>query len=191
MKRIVFCALLMMCIFVPSVKGVSQQDLQDTTRFTRLYSQGDTGGGDGKYIEPASITYTNLSKDVRRIEATIYVLAPAHNQITEYHVQYDYDLTHSFAYLQQQLQLMRDTGKEAAYFDLWNYKLIDAGIKGTLLSTHTYQLDGTLEQTHPPMPGYENVSYITPTDFDFESYKIANRVYHMVYGTYYDDMRKQ
>ena len=36
--------------------------------------------------------------------------------------------------------------------------------------------------------GYEHVTFLTPTDFDFESYHVANRVYKKVFGLFYDDV---
>ena len=45
-------AILCVCgVSVNSVKAVSNVELQDTSRFEHIISKGDTGGGDGKYIE--------------------------------------------------------------------------------------------------------------------------------------------
>lgn len=38
--------------------------------------------------------------------------------------------------------------------------------------------------------GYEHVTFLTPTDFDFESYHVANRVYKKVFGIFYDDVSR-
>lgn len=32
------------------------------------------------------------------------------------------------------------------------------------------------------------VTYLTPTDFDFESYHVANRVFKNVFGVFYDEV---
>ena len=57
MKRfLIFVAILcVLCVSVNSVKAVSNAELQDTIRFEHIISKGDTGGGDGKYIELSTL----------------------------------------------------------------------------------------------------------------------------------------
>lgn len=66
--------------------------------------------------------------------------------------------------------------------------MMESGIVGTVLNQQDYTLNGESKPTQPPLKGYENVTFLTPTDFDFESYHVANRVFKMVYGTFYDDV---
>ena len=35
---------------------------------------------------------------------------------------------------------------------------------------------------------YVHVTFLTPTDFDFESYHVANRVFKKVFGVFCDDV---
>ena len=37
---------------------------------------------------------------------------------------------------------------------------------------------------------YVHVTFLTPTDFDFESYHVANRVFKKVFGVFYDDVTR-
>lgn len=57
MKHFVFLVALVcvLCASLNPVKAVSNTELQDTSRFARIISKGDTGGGDGKYIELSTI----------------------------------------------------------------------------------------------------------------------------------------
>lgn len=72
--------------------------------------------------------------------------------------------------------------------EIWNIKMMESGIVGTVLNQQDYTLNGESKPTQPALKGYENVTFLTPTDFDFESYHVANHVFKMVYGTFYDDV---
>ena len=86
-----------LCASVNPVKAVSNTELQDTSRFARIISKGDTGGGDGKYIELSTIRDNSTDAHTKNIEAKIYVVLPSSDLIREYKVRYDYDLNLSFA----------------------------------------------------------------------------------------------
>ena len=53
----------------------------------------------------------------------------------------------------------------------------DSGIVGTVKAQQDYTLNGERKPTQPGYKGYEHVTFLTPTDFDFESYHVANRVF--------------
>lgn len=99
MKRflILMAILCVLCVSVNSVKAVSNAELQDTTRFEHIISKGDTGGGDGKYIELSTLKDVSTSTSTKSIEAKIYVVLPSSDLIREYTIRYDYNLTYSFA----------------------------------------------------------------------------------------------
>ena len=60
-----------LCASVTPVKAVSNTELQDTSRFARIISKGDTGGGDGKYIELSTIRDNSTNAHTKNIEAKI------------------------------------------------------------------------------------------------------------------------
>ena len=68
MKHFVFLVALVcvLCASLNPVKAVSNTELQDTSRFARIISKGDTGGGDGKYIE-LSTTIRDNSTDAHKM----------------------------------------------------------------------------------------------------------------------------
>ena len=63
-----------------------------------------------------------------------------------------------------------------------------SGIVGTVKAQQDYTLNGESKLTQPGYKGYEHVTFLTPTDFDFESYHVANRVFKKVFGVFYDDV---
>lgn len=75
MKHFVFLVALVcvLCASLNSVKAVSNTELQDTSRFARIISKGDTGGGDGKYIELSTLKDVSTSGSTKSVEAKIYV----------------------------------------------------------------------------------------------------------------------
>ena len=61
---------------------------------------------------------------------------------------------------------------------------------GTVKAQQDYTLNG---ESKPTQPGYKDMSmlhFLTPTDFDFESYHVANRVFKKVFGIFYDDVSR-
>ena len=63
-------------------------------------------------------------------------------------------------------------------------------IVGTIKAQQDYTLNGESKPTQPGYKGYEHVTFLTPTDFDFESYHVANRVFKKVFGIFYDDVSR-
>ena len=190
MKRFLFfmALLCIWCISFNSVKAVSNAELQDTSRFEHIVSKGDTGGGDGKYIELSTIRDNSTDAHTKNIEAKIYVVLPSSDLIREYKVRYDYDLNFSFANMVAKAPKLKTRLPDFSLHELWNIKMMESGIVGMVLNQQDYTLNGESKPTQPALKGYENVTFLTPTDFDFESYHVANRIFKMVYGTFYDDV---
>ena len=190
MKRFLFfmALLCIWCISFNSVKAVSNAELQDTSRFEHIVSKGDTGGGDGKYIELSTLKDVSTSGSTKSVEAKIYVVLPSSDLVREYTIHYDYNLNYSFAHLVAKVPEFKQQFPDFYLGEIWNIKMMESGIVGTVLNQQDYTLNGESKPTQPPLKGYENVTFLTPTDFDFESYHVANRIFKMVYGTFYDDV---
>ena len=149
MKRffIVMAILCVWCASVNSVKAVSNAELQDTTRFEHIISKGDTGGGDGKYIELSTLKDVSTSTSTKSIEAKIYVVLPSSDLIREYTIRYDYNLTYSFANLVARMPEFKQRFPEFSLNDIWNLKMDDSGIIGTVKAQQDYTLNGESKPT--------------------------------------------
>ena len=180
MKRfLILMAILCVCgVSVNSVKAVSNAELQDTSRFEHIISKGDTGGGDGKYIELSTLRDISTDARIKSIETKIYVVLPSSN------------LTYSFANLVTRMPEFKQRFSDFSLNDIWNLKMDDSGIVGTIKAQQDYTLNGESKPTQPGYKGYEHVTFLTPTDFDFESYHVANRVFKKVFGIFYDDVSR-
>ena len=192
MKRFLFimAILCVWCVPFTYVKAVSNVELQDTSRFEHIISKGDTGGGDGKYIELSTVKDVSTSGSTKSIEAKIYVVLPSSNLIREYTIHYDYNLNYSFANLVAKMPELKKRFPDFSLNDIWNIKMDDSGIVGTVKAQQDYTLNGESKPTQPGYKGYEHVTFLTPTDFDFESYHVANRVFKKVFGIFYDDVSR-
>lgn len=193
MKRIlILMAILCVCyVSVNSVKAVSNAELQDTSRFEHIISKGDTGGGgDGKYIELSTLRDISTDARTKSIETKIYVVLPSSDLIREYTIRYDYNLTYSFANLVARMPEFTQRFPDFSLNDIWNLKMDESGIVGTVKAQQDYTLNGESKPTQPGYKGYEHVTFLTPTDFDFESYHVANRVFKKVFGIFYDDVSR-
>ena len=190
MKRFlcIMAILCVWCVSFTSVKAVSNVELQDTSRFEHIISKGDTGGGDGKYIELSTVKDVSTSGSTKSIEAKIYVVLPSSDLIREYTIRYDYNLTYSFANLVARIPEFKERFPDFYLGDIWKLKMDDSGIVGTVKAQQDYALNGESKPTQPGYKGYEHVTFLTPTDFDFESYHVANRVFKKVFGVFYDDV---
>ena len=190
MKRFlcIMAILCVWCVSFTSVKAVSNVELQDTSRFEHIISKGDTGGGDGKYLELSTVKDVSTSDSTKSIEAKIYVVLPSSDLIREYTIRYDYNLTYSFANLVARIPEFKERFPDFYLGDIWKLKMDDSGIVGTVKAQQDYTLNGESKPTQPGYKGYEHVTFLTPTDFDFESYHVANRVFKKVFGVFYDDV---
>ena len=192
MKRFLFfmALLCVLCSSFNSVKAVSNAELQDISRFEHIISKGDTGGGDGKYIELSTLKDVSTSGSTKSIEAKIYVVLPSSDLIREYTIHYDYNLNYSFAHLVAKVPEFKQQFPDFHLGEIWNIKMDDSGIVGTVKAQQDYTLNGESKPTQPGYKGYEHVTFLTPTDFDFESYHVANRVFKKVFGIFYDDVSR-
>ena len=57
--------------------SISMQDLQNTSRYEMLHGFGESGNGDGTYIDKDSIKSSNGPNGTKQIAVTQYVLMPA------------------------------------------------------------------------------------------------------------------
>lgn len=192
MKRFLFfmALLCILCISFNSVKAVSNAELQDTSRFEHIVSKGDTGGGDGKYIELSTLKDVSTSGSTKSVEAKIYVVLPSSDLVREYTIHYDYNLNYSFAHLVAKVPEFKQQFPDFYLGEIWNIKMDNSGIVGTVKAQQDYTLNGESKTTQPGYKGYEYVTFLTPTDFDFESYHVANRVFKKVFGIFYDDVSR-
>ena len=190
MKHFVFLVALVcvLCASLNPVKAVSNTELKDTSRFARIISKGDTGGGDGKYIELSTLRDISTDARTKSIETKIYVVLPSSDLIREYTIRYDYNLNYSFANLVAKMPEFKQRFPDFSLNDIWNLKMDESGIVGTVKAQQDYTLNGESKTTQPGYKGYEYVTFLTPTDFDFESYHVANRVFKKVFGVFYDDV---
>lgn len=190
MKHFVFLVALVcvLCASLNPVKAVSNTELQDTSRFARIISKGDTGGGDGKYIELSTLKEVSTSGSTKSVEAKIYVVLPSSDLVREYTIHYDYNLNYSFAHLVAKVPEFKQQFPDFYLGEIWNIKMDNSGIVGTVKAQQDYTLNGESKPTKPGYKGYEHVTFLTPTDFDFESYHVANQVFKKVFGVFYDDV---
>ena len=177
-----------LCASVNPVKAVSNTELQDTSRFARIISKGDTGGGDGKYIELSTLKDVSTSGSTKSVEAKIYVVLPSSDLVREYTIHYDYNLNYSFAHLVAKVPEFKQQFPDFYLGEIWNIKMDNSGIVGSVKAQQDYTLNGESKPTKPGYKGYEHVTFLTPTDFDFESYHVANQVFKKVFGVFYDDV---
>lgn len=192
MKRFLFIMgiLCVWCVSFTSVKAVSNVELRDTSRFEHIISKGDTGGGDGKYIELSTLKDVSTSGSTKSVEAKIYVVLPSSDLVREYTIHYDYNLNYSFAHLVAKVPEFKQQFPDFHLGEIWNIKMDNSGIVGTVKAQQDYTLNGESKPTQPGYKGYEHVTFLTPTDFDFESYHVANRVFKKVFGIFYDDVSR-
>ncbi len=94
-------ALALSCV-VP-VHSMSMQELQNTSRFEMLHGFGESGNGDGTYIDKDSIKASNGPNGSKQIAVTQYVLMPAGDMIQEKQVLYTFDTKQSLANLIKKL----------------------------------------------------------------------------------------
>lgn len=74
-------ALVLSCV-VPTY-SMSMQELQNTSHYEMLRGFGESGNGDGTYIDKDSIKASNGPNGTKQITITQYVLMPAGDTIQE------------------------------------------------------------------------------------------------------------
>ena len=97
---------------------MSVQELQNTSRFEMLHGFGESGNGDGTFIDKNSIKASNGPNGTKQIAVTQYVLMPAGDTIQEKNVLYTFDTKQSFASLIKKLE----SHQLGSYKELWLFK---------------------------------------------------------------------
>lgn len=173
-------ALVLSCI-VP-VHSMSMKELQNTSRYEMLHGFGESGNGDGTYIDKDSIKSSNGQNGTKQIAVTQYVLMPAGDTIQEKQVLYIFDTKQSFANLIKKL----DTHQLGSYKDLWLSKQKHSGIASSIVDFKQYHVDGNRYDTQSEAR-VRQMAWV-PVDFGFGGYLLANRLYERVYGVHFDDV---
>ena len=173
-------ALVLSCI-VP-VHSMSMKELQNTSRYEMLHDFGESGNGDGTYIDKDSIKTSNGLNGTKQIALTQYVLMPAGDTIQEKQVLYTFNTKQSFANLIKKL----DAHQLASYKDLWLSKQKNAGVSSSITDFKEYHIDGNRYDTQSEARDRRMAT--APVDFGFAGYLLANRLYERVYGVQFDDV---
>lgn len=173
-------ALALSCV-VPAY-SMSMQELQNTSRFEMLHGFGESGNGDGTYIDKDSIKASNGPNGTKQITLTQYVLMPAGDMIQEKQVLYVFDTKYSFASLIKKLE----AHQLESYKDLWLFKQKNTGISSTIIDFKEYHIDGNRYDTQSEARDRRMAT--APVDFGFAGYLLANRLYERVHDIQFDDV---
>ena len=173
-------AVAMSCV-VPA-HSMSMQELQNTSRFEMIHGFGESGNGDGTFIDKDSIKASNGLNGTKQIALTQYVLMPAGDIIQEKQVLYTFNTKQSFANLIKKL----DAHQLASYKDLWLSKQKNAGVSSSITDFKEYHIDGNRYDTQSEARDRRMAT--APVDFGFAGYLLANRLYERVYGVQFDDV---
>ena len=173
-------ALVLSCV-VPTY-SMSMQELQNTSHYEMLRGFGESGNGDGTYIDKDSIKASNGPNGTKQITITQYVLMPAGDTIQEKQVLYTFDTKYSFANLIKKLE----AHQLGSYKDLWLFKQKNTGIASSIIDFKEYHIDGNRYDTQ--REAQDRRMATAPVDFGFAGYLLANRLYERVYGVQFDDV---
>ena len=173
-------ALVLSCV-VPTY-SMSMQELQNTSHYEMLRGFGESGNGDGTYIDKDSIKASNGPNGTKQIALTQYVLMPAGDMIQEKQVLYIFDTKQSFANLIKKL----GTNQLESYKDLWLSKQKNSGISSTIIDFKEYHIDGNRYDTQ--REARDRRMATVPVDFGFAGYLLANCLYERAYGVQFDDV---
>ena len=173
-------ALVLSCV-VPTY-SMSMQELQNTSHYEMLRGFGESGNGDGTFIDKDSIKASNGPNGTKQITLTQYVLMPAGDMIQEKQVLYNFDTKQSFANLIKKL----GTNQLESYKDLWLSKQKNSGILSTIIDFKEYHIDGNRYDTQ--REAQDRRMATAPVDLGFAGYLLANRLYERVYGLQFDDV---
>ena len=81
--KVLYIAIALALSCVVPAHSMSVQELQNTSRFEMLHGFGESGNGDGTYIDKNSIKASNGPNGSKQIAITQYVLMPAADTIQE------------------------------------------------------------------------------------------------------------
>ena len=180
--KVLYIAMALALSCVVPAHSMSMQELQNTSRFEMLHGFGESGNGDGTFINKDSIKASNGLNGTKQIALTQYVLMPAGDIIQEKQVLYTFDTKYSFANLIKKL----GTNQLESYKDLWLSKQKNSGISSTIIDFKEYHIDGNRYDTQSEARDRRMAT--APVDFGFAGYLLANRLYEHVYGLQFDDV---
>lgn len=182
MMKVLYIAMALVLSCVVSAHSMSMQELQNTSCFEMLHGFGESGNGDGTFIDKDSIKVSNGPNGTKQIALTQYVLMPAGDMIQEKHILYTFDTKQSFASLIKKLEFHQ----LGSYKDLWLFKQKNAGIASSIIDFKEYHIDGNRYDTQ--REAQDRRMAMAPVDFGFAGYLFANRLYERVYGVQFDDI---
>lgn len=182
MMKVLYIAMALALSCVVPAHSMSMQELQNTSRFEMLHGFGESGNGDGTFIDKDSIKASNGLNGTKQIALTQYVLMPAGDIIQEKQVLYTFDTKYSFANLIKKL----GTNQLESYKDLWLSKQKHSGVTSSVVDFKQYHVDGTRYDAQSEARDRRMAT--APVDFGFAGYLLANRLYEHVYGLQFDDV---
>ncbi len=180
--KVLYIAMALVLTCIVPVHSMSMQELQNTSRYEMLHGFGESGNGDGTFIDKDSIMASNGPNGTKQIAVTQYVLMPAGDTIQEKQVMYTFDTKQSFANLIKKL----DAHQLGSYKDLWLAKQKNAGIASSIVDFKEYHIDGTRYDAQSETRDRRMAT--APVDFGFAGYLLANRLYERVHGVQFDDV---
>ena len=180
--KVLYMAMAVALSCVVPAHSMSMQELQNTSRFEMIHGFGESGNGDGTFIDKDSIKASNGLNGTKQIALTQYVLMPAGDIIQEKQVLYTFNTKQSFANLIKKL----DAHQLASYKDLWLSKQKNAGVSSSITDIKEYHIDGNRYDTQSEARDRRMAT--APVDFGFAGYLLANRLYERVYGVQFDDV---
>ena len=187
MMKVLYIAMVLALSCVVPAHSMSMQELQNTGRFEMLHGFGESGNGDGTFIDKDSIKAFNGPNGTKQITLTQYVLMPAGDMIQEKQVLYTFDTKLSFANLIKKLETHQlESHQLGSYKDLWLFKQKNAGIASSIIDFKEYHIDGNRYDTQ--REAQDRRMATAPVDFGFAGYLFANRLYERVYGVQFDDV---
>ena len=190
--KVLYIAMALALSCVVPAHSMSMQELQNTSRFEMLHGFGESGNGDGTFIDKDSIKASNGPNGTKQITVTQYVLMPAGDTIHEKQVLYTFDKKQSFANLIKKLETHQleshqlESHQLGSYKDLWLAKQKNAGIASSIIDFKEYHIDGNRYDTQ--REAQDRRMATAPVDFGFAGYLLANRLYERVYGVQFDDV---
>ena len=182
MMKVFYIAIALALSCVVPAHSMSMQELQNTSRFEMLHGFGESGNGDGTYIDKDSIKASNGPNGTKQIAVTQYVLMPAGDTIQEKNVLYTFDTKQSFGNLIKRLE----SHQLGSYKELWLFKQKYSGVTSSVVDFKEYHIDGNRYDTQSEARDRRMAT--APVDFGFAGYLLANRLYERMYGVQFDDV---
>ena len=182
MMKVLYIAMVLMLSCIVPVHSMSMKELQNTSRYEMFRGFGESGNGDGTYIDKDSIKASNGPNGTKQIAIIQYVLMPAGDMIQEKQVLYTSNTKQSFANLIKKL----DAHQLGSYKDLWLSKQKNSGISSSITDFKEYHVDGNRYDIESEARDRRMAT--VAVDFGFAGYLLANRLYERVYDVQFDDV---